>query len=295
MKRVLITGYSGKIGSSIFKLITELNEFSITCLGRKNPNICDKRISWIDIKTFDESDCKEIGDFDFAFFCHGVNVGSFESQIEINAHSISKLASKISNSSVVRVLYLSSRLVYEGDFSKFIDVGHSIRPLSSYALSKFVGEEIVKSCFSNYLIFRVPSVYAEEAILCSNYIPQGNMGLIDVFLNQIVNEGCIKTFDDANFFRGYLSVNNLSKFCFKSLFFTKISGVFNSPIEENFKTFDIAEALASLFNVKRISLGPMPNEYLKYETGHMRWGYDSFQLKFGSVGELDSPLLKIIT
>lgn len=294
MNKILITGSSGRIGGILLQNLLTAGDYHITALNRKYIKELPKSVEQFTYSEVDKGLSKKLGEFDFVFFCHGVNMGDLNNQIQINSALISNITEALPQIKNARVFYISTRLVYEGHPSEPIDIESNIRPLSPYAISKLIGEEIIKTLFKNYLILRVPSVYSEEALLECWKHSQSTLGLISLFLNQIKSAEEIQLYNDANYIRGYISDKMLAKVIVKSVINCDYKGVVNSPSEINADTFMVAKALANFYNVKIKYLGNLSLENRKYETGNMIWDFKSFETNISNDLVIDGPLSSLL-
>ena len=158
MKKVLITGASGFIGSYLKE---HLSGYEVSTLSLRDPNWKDQPI-----------------DADVVIHCAGLAHSKKslpkERYMEINCHLTRELLEHSSKNKVSHFIYLSSMLVYgEGDLGA-IGPDSKTNPMSVYAASKLCGENLLDS-ISNFRvsIIRLPLVFSEN--------PKGNLRAIKRF------------------------------------------------------------------------------------------------------------------
>ncbi len=291
MINVLITGASGRIGSELIRLLLTQEDYRITVLIRTILPSLPKCVKQVDYSKMVES---QFENFDYVFFCHGTNAGDFETQVEVNSLLIDRVFSSMPALKYARAVYISTRLVYAGHPTDLIDVGSKLNPLSPYAISKYLGEEVVKILFKDYIIIRTPSVYSEKSILNYYKYNESSLGLIGVFLNQIKCDGEVRLFNDANYVRGYVGDSSLVKIILNAAVNSKFVGVVNSPVERNLDTVSVARSLADWYNVRVNYVGNMSLEARTFETGNMLWGYSSYEERIHDYSCVKGPLSNLM-
>lgn len=157
MKKILITGSTGKIGKYLSNSLKEnYTIYTISRLQSTNYNFYydfDKQYG-------DLSLLQEI-EFDAVIHCIGIlpsSKSSKKSYYNVNSESINILASYINNT--CKFIFLGTISVYgESITEKIINEIDLLNPKNTYAKSKLLGETFTKKNFLNYYIFRIPPVY----------------------------------------------------------------------------------------------------------------------------------------
>lgn len=281
--RILLTGYTGKIGKSLLTVLLKIDNVEIICLGRTKPFQLNtlSSISWFFWDASMHCGCFPELNVDVILLCHGVNHGSLDEQVQINALSILDWSKLVTNRNNVKVIYLSTRLVYKGGGEYPVDVGSPILPLGSYAISKFFGECIVSSEFRRAVILRVPSVYDDAISAIGSNVISDNMGLVGIFMTQISQFNQLRTFEDGDFVRGFVSISNLINSIIILVKDMKLkAAIFNSPFESNISTHELAKFLSIMYVVPIVNMGKMPKSMLRFESGNMMWSDNSFMNKY---------------
>lgn len=144
MKRVLITGASGFIGSY---LTNHLSGFEIQTLSLRNPDWQNQPFN-----------CDVI--IHCAGIAHSKKTISADNYQETNCDLTRKLAQKARKENIEQFIFISTALVYgEGNVGK-ITPNSKLNPMSNYSKSKVCAEiEIMKILeFDKSLILRLPAV-----------------------------------------------------------------------------------------------------------------------------------------
>lgn len=180
MKRVIITGASGFIGSY---LMEHLKGYELIPLSLRTPD-------WKE----------QLFEADVVIHCAGLahsskKLSSMEYH-QANCELTKELIEVAERSAVQHFIYLSTMLVYgEGHIGK-VDGSTSLNPINDYAISKRCAEEVVESSKLATTILRLPLVLGEKG--------KGNLALLarlasfsPLFLN-IPNRRSILTISDLN-------------------------------------------------------------------------------------------------
>ncbi len=177
-KTVLLTGYSGFLGKTVFKELLS-KKFDVFSLGRKETKESKKHFNWnlkeaishIDNLCYDSV-------IHIAGKAHSVPKTEEEKQefYAINHLAITRLFSKIDelDQKPNQIVYISTVAVYGLDKGKDISEKLIPQPNTPYGKSKLKGEnEVISYCTDNnikYLILRLPLIVGHK--------PPGNLGKI---------------------------------------------------------------------------------------------------------------------
>ena len=152
MKRVLITGASGFIGSY---LVQNLKGFEIKTLSLRNPD-------WIN----QPLECDVV--LHCAGIAHATSKIPEETYFHVNCELTKQLVEKAMKEHVKHFIYVSTALVFGEGHVGAITMDSPLQPVSAYAASKACGENILLTSASlSSLILRLPLVLGES--------PKGNL------------------------------------------------------------------------------------------------------------------------
>ncbi|WP_227938060.1 dTDP-4-dehydrorhamnose reductase [Alkalihalobacillus deserti] len=152
MKHLLITGAAGQLGKEITKQAKD--DFKVTSLGRVELNITNSSLVKETIK-FLKPDC-----IIHAAAYTAVDQCEIEKKkaFEVNALGASCVANA-ANLIGAKLIYISSDFVFDGSKNEPYQIGDEPNPLSTYGLSKWLGEKLVNKNTENCTIVRTSWLY----------------------------------------------------------------------------------------------------------------------------------------
>ena len=158
MKKILIVGSTGKIGS--FLLNSLKSDYTIYTVSRSNSDNYNFYYDF-DKQLGDLTLLKKIN-FDIVINCIGILPSSNyseESYNKVNSESVKILASYINSD--CKYIFMSTISVYgESILKRDVIETDKVYPKNLYAKSKLQGELFSKEKFPNHYIFRIPPVYS---------------------------------------------------------------------------------------------------------------------------------------
>ena len=152
MKRILVTGANGQLGSEI-KELSKNYPFEFTFIDVAELDLTG------DLKPFFDQNA-----FNYIINCAAYTaVDKAEEEktlcMKINADAVGALAS-IAKTQKARLIHISTDYVFDGEFNQPIDESAEPNPLSVYGVTKLEGEKRVKETLDNAYIIRTAWVYS---------------------------------------------------------------------------------------------------------------------------------------
>lgn len=123
----------------------------------------------------------------------------------ISSLNLIELAKKYN---IKKLIVSSTAAVYGEPQYLPIDENHNANPSSYYGLSKLTMEKYIKLSNINYIIFRFSNVYGPRQI------PEGEAGVVSIFMDYFINNNEINIFGDGNQTRDFIYVKDIAKILF---------------------------------------------------------------------------------
>lgn len=126
----------------------------------------------------------------------------------ISSLNLIELAKKYN---IKKLIVSSTAAVYGEPKYLPIDENHDTNPSSYYGLSKLTMEKYIELSNIDYIIFRFSNVYGPRQI------PQGEAGVVSIFMDSFIKNNEINIFGDGNQTRDFIYVKDIAKILFLSI------------------------------------------------------------------------------
>lgn len=123
----------------------------------------------------------------------------------ISSLNLIELAKKYN---IKKLIVSSTAAVYGEPQYLPIDENHNANPSSYYGLSKLTMEKYIELSNIDYIIFRFSNVYGPRQI------PEGEAGVVSIFMDYFINNNEINIFVDGNQTRDFIYVKDIAKILF---------------------------------------------------------------------------------
>jgi dTDP-4-dehydrorhamnose reductase len=237
LKRILVTGGNGQLGSELRDLVSKHSAFQFTFVD----------IAELDLLN-EAAVRKEVEErrYDFIVNCAAYTaVDKAEDEPElcrkVNASAVGLLA-RLSKEFGCRLIHISTDYIFDGEFNQPIDENSAPNPLSVYGATKLEGEQLVLHELNNAYILRTSWVYSahgknfvktiaglakqrsELGVVCDQYgtptyardLAEAVMTIINSITDRktdqpgvynFTNEGAISWYDFAVFIKDHYGFN----------------------------------------------------------------------------------------
>lgn len=230
-ERILITGSSGFIGSSLkSELVKE--GFTVIGVGRSlNEDYC---LDLLDPKLKDL-----IKDFKPDVICHlasGSNIARAnedkDKEFNDTVFATKKLLEAVKSLDLnTKIVYLSSQAVYGLPQELPVKENHQCKPATVYGENKLKAEEIIVNSNLDYVIFRVASIYGMKQDFKKS-------GVIAKFINKMKNNESPVVFNSFDVFSDFIFVNDVVS--------AIVSSIKNNSIKN--EVFNLASGVPTTLN-----------------------------------------------
>ena len=298
MKKFVVTGGSGFIGSNLVKFLLKKKFFVINIdklSYAANPyNL--KEVSKNKNYRFFKQDInnnikilkilnqfKPIGIFNLAAETHvDRSIENPENFIKSNILGVYRLLDAIKkylkeNQKKIKLVHVSTDEVY-GDIKlgQRSNEKHSYNPSSPYSATKAGADNIIKSFVRTY---KLPAVISN---CCNNYGPnQFPEKLIPKLIFNIINNKSLPIYGKGNNSREWIHVHDHCEALLKIFFKGKIGESYNVGSSQDIRNIDIAKKLIHIIKNKSIAIGnKVKIKFVKDRPGHdFRYALDSKKIK----------------
>lgn len=244
--KILITGASGLLGQ--YLNLEFSNNYQIMSLYNSNIGNCNKLNSVkLDLNDFDK--CRELlKDFSPDVVIHTAAVSSpitaqkLSSKVVYNTNvNVSKNIAEICKSIKSKLIYTSTDLVYAGYRGSMLNEDAKLMPISIYAETKLMGEQVIKNTAENFIILRLALLYGFGLNHSKNHFQQ--------MYEQLRNKLSVKLFVDQ--FRTPLSLFEAARMIEKIVKADITNETINLGGVERVSRYELGERLCDIANLDK--------------------------------------------
>ncbi|MFH1582609.1 MAG: NAD-dependent epimerase/dehydratase family protein [bacterium] len=204
--KIAITGATGFIGRHLVRKLTT-EKFDLRILAQDNAEFLKREMSSLKIVKGDllkkETLNDLVRDADLVIHLVGTFFPPFGSLVRSNVIATANLLEACSQNKVKKIIYASSGTVYGPSKNRPSKETDELHPKGFYALTKKIGEDLLKYYDDNfgikYVILRFSDIYG----------PENNKGVVYNFLNSIKKENKITIYGDGEQARNFIFVSDV--------------------------------------------------------------------------------------
>lgn len=234
MKKILVTGGAGFIGSHLVLHLLEKN-YSVTVLdnlsnGKKENIPAAADFANMDIRSEDVGKLMQDQKFDAVIHLAGqtavsTSVKDPAMDEQLNIGGIINILNNACHTGVKRIIFSSTAASYGDNPHLPLQEKEPVMPLSFYGLSKVTAEKYIKLFHSyydlDYVIFRFANVYGERQG------DGGEGGVISIFAKQIAQDEKITVFGDGKQTRDFVYAGDIAAGLVRALETNNVNNTYN--------------------------------------------------------------------
>jgi UDP-glucose 4-epimerase len=202
--------------------------------------------------------------------------------LEVNGRGLLNLLEACRRgNSAARIVFPSSRLVYDKCGGLPVTELHPLKPRSVYGVHKLMGEQYLSLYHELYrlptVILRITNLYGFESLPSAF-----THGVVDQFLRQTLRGEAIRIFGDGSQLRDYLYIDDaLEALLIAGVAPEAVGQIFNLGAGEGVKLSTVAESIVQLLGRGEVRYVPWPPEDLLVETGFFVADISKIKKAFG--------------
>lgn len=254
MKRVLITGVNGMIGSAIAEFLSPYYEVIGTSI--EDCNYTGLNIKYIKADITDRGSLKMLPEkVDVIVHCAAVITNDDDSNLLISANCIGvqNMAVYSRNIQCPQFIFFSSLPIIGKPSEIPITEKHSINPPTVYHITKYFGEMVLKQMLDEkqIVVFRIPSPLGRK-------LPPNK--IVSVFVRNAIEGMDFRLLGQGKRIQNYIDVRDIAH-ATDCAIKKKAYGTFNIASDRSYSNKELAELCIMLFNSKsKIEYADMDNE-----------------------------------
>ena len=241
MRKILITGVNGLIGSAIAELLLSKNEVIGTSIEKNNQTGLD--FQYIQSNITDNKTLQNLPKpIDIIVHCAAIITGDDFSNALINTNciGIQNTASYAINANCKNLIFLSSLPIIGKPSIVPITETHPINPPTIYHITKYFGELALQNLLGKdrVIVFRIPSPIGRKT--APNKI-------VPVFVKNAIENIDFNILGQGKRIQNYIDVRDIAR-AVECAIEQESSGIFNIASEHSYSNKELAELCINLFN-----------------------------------------------
>jgi nucleoside-diphosphate-sugar epimerase len=287
MKKILILGSNGYIGSHLISRLLQDKKIYIIAYDLNHTEIYDyKNIEYINDDIFNlQNYYDKLKDIDYVVDFIGSLGGlnsfeDYEKNISLNNLATLKILDFIKNvNNKIKIIFISSRLVYSRNAKNPITENAKKEPLTIYGVNKLASENYIKA-YSNlynidYINLRLSIPYGADDIKNKNY------GIVNSFIRNVLNNEDIYLFGDGQQKRDIISIFDVVWIIGKIIknFDEVKNDTYNLGGNEIYSLKEIGKIIIDIFQKGTIKYKEWPEKLKKIETFDSYLSTEKLKLK----------------
>lgn len=243
MKKVLITGVNGLIGSTIAEHL--LGSYEVFGTSIEDCNMTGLAFKYIKSDITDKANFEQLPDkIDVVVHCAAIITHDNYSNLLLNANCIGvqNIAAYANGSGCERLVYFSSLPIIGKPTIIPITEDHPVNPPTVYHVTKYFGEQVLKLLMGEekVVIFRIPSPIGRKT-------PPNK--IVPVFVKNAIENIDYSLLGEGKRIQNYIDVRDIAR-AVECAIVRNACGVFNIASERSYSNKELAELCIELFGSK---------------------------------------------
>lgn len=152
-KRILVTGASGQLGSAIFNIFKK-NNINVVGSDRKFMDITNRKQVFEVVRKIKPQVIIHCAAYTAVDKAEEDKENCYKTNVD-GTRNLTILCKEMN----ILLIYFSTDYVFDGKKNDPYEVNDIPNPINYYGLTKYLGEEIIKTYLNNYYIFRISWVF----------------------------------------------------------------------------------------------------------------------------------------
>lgn len=291
MKKVLITGVNGLIGSTIAEHL--IDKFEVIGTSIEDANLTGLNLKYIKLDITDKASFAQLPKkVDVVVHCAAIITHDNYSNILLNANCIGvqNIAAYANEAGCERIIYFSSLPIIGKPSVIPITEEHPINPPTVYHITKFFGEQVLRLLLGEerVIIFRIPSPIGQRMALNK---------IVPVFVKNAIDNVDFTLLGQGKRIQNYIDVRDIAR-AVECAITKDAKGVFNIASEKSYSNKELAEFCIKLFNSKsKIAFHDVDKEedyqwIISTDKAHKELGFEAKYSLSDTLKEIGKNFLK---
>lgn len=281
-----IIGCNGFIGKHLCFAISKNESINLKLFGRSDSNKTTLNLPYKKINSSNiEETVQEIKNLDIIYYLASTSIpitswGNPKIEIEQNLLPFIDFLECVILSNVKKVVFVSSAGTIYGSSSEKLNENTNKSPFSPYGINKLTMEYYLnyyqKKNNLNYDIFRVSNIYGE------NQDTSKGLGIINTFLENIINKKTINIYGNGEAIRNYIYIKDVVSFLLTSIETELLSSnIYNLSSNDNLSINDLLNIINSIikedYNVKYVEQRNSDNPFISLDNSKIKTIFPEIQ------------------